>query len=186
MDIEDIDARSERLKSEDVPPKTVMFSHNMASQSSSSPPPASKSHKTRNIAIIGVVVLVIIIIGIIGLASLSTPSVTVTTANLEIIYPNGATNGYLGPSFQALNSNSLTLSGGQQFTETITLNNQASIFTSHTIYSITTNTPGFSVVSVSPQLPFTLAPGASAAFTITITSPNTNYNGPVTIVITTS
>lgn len=165
-----------------------------------SPPPPPKSHGARNIAIAVVVIVVVVVIALAALGSMSgsssgntttqapPASITLTAVNLQIVYPNAASNGYLGPSSQSLNVNGLpeTLIGGQQFTLTMPLNNQASVITSHTISAITTNTPGFSVVSVSPGLPYTLGPGSSVTFTITLSAPNTNYDGPYTIVVTTS
>jgi hypothetical protein len=168
-----------------------------------SPQPVAKSRGTRNVLIGIVVIVVVAIIAIASLGLISNPlssgsnttqstqppaTVTLTAANMQVVYPNAATSGYLGPSSQSLNVNGLpqTFAGGQEFSLTISLNNQASIITSHTISLISTNTQGFTVNSVSPTLPYTLGPGASVTFTITLTTPNTNYDGPYTIVVTTS
>ena len=80
----------------------------------------------------------------------------------------------------------MNLTGGQQFTLTVTLNSQASTVGSPTVSAITTDTTGFGVDSVSPSLPYTLGPGASVAFTITLTAPSTGYDGTYTVVVTTS
>lgn len=154
------------------------------------------SHMGRNIGIVVIVVLIITVAAIYAASfsqNVATPSsvtvpvtVTVTAINYQIVYPNGASSGFLGPSSQSVTPSTplpWTFSGGQEFTYTMPLNNKASLITSHTITSISTNTAGFTVSSMSPSLPYTLGPGASVSISLTLTAPNTDYTGPVTFVI---
>lgn len=158
-------------------------------------PAPRKSNSVRN-AIIAVAVLAVAAIAIFALIGAAAPqtnqlgqsvnsnvAVTVNAVNLQVVYSNGASNGFLGPNSQSMSTNALTLTGGQEFTETLTLNNQASIITTHSINSFAVNTAGFILDSVSPSTPYSLGPGATATFTLTFTAPTSNYNGPLNIVV---
>jgi len=132
-----------------------------------------------------IVIIVIAFIAIVGSQHIGNPTITVSinNINLQIIY-TGSTSGYLGPTSQVIYySNSV--SGGQQFSLTLTLTSSALLFT-HYINSITLNTNGFTLVSISPNLPYSLSPGSSVSFTLTIQAPSYNFNGPLNIVVSTS
>lgn len=152
---------------------------------SSTQPMSPQSPKSRTLRNVGIVVVVVVVamvsLIIIGAASAST--VNITAQNLSFDY-TGSTSGYFGPSFQG-GGNSLSVGGGSQFTETITPTNGALLLT-HSINSISVTTPGFTLVTISPNLPYSLTPGSSITFTLTIQAPNTNYNGPIGILISTS
>jgi len=111
------------------------------------------------------------------------PQVMVTGSNLNIAYM-GSTNGYFGPTTQALTSQ-IQLDAGQKYTDTITISSSALLYT-HSIDSFSISTPGFSIVSVQPNLPIKLSAGSSASVTLTIQTPNYAYTGPVTIVLSTT
>lgn len=110
-------------------------------------------------------------------------NVKVTAVNLNVDY--STTDGYFGPSSQALSTSEFSLFNGQEFTETLTLTNNALLFT-HNINSITSATPGFTVLSVQPNLPYTLSKGGSVAITIKMRAPDSEYNGPLNLRISTS
>ena len=54
---------------------------------------------------------------------------------------------------------------------------------SHNINNISINTPGFSIISISPSLPYSLSPGSNVSITITVQTPNVNYNGPIAFIL---
>lgn len=112
-----------------------------------------------------------------------THNVQITSGNLNVYY-QGSTSGYFGPTSQAL-SGSINLKGGDTYTETITISSSALLYT-HSINQFTVNTPGFTLVSVSPNLPISLSPGSSAAITLTIKAPDEDYSGPVTYMLYTT
>ncbi len=112
----------------------------------------------------------------------SKPKVTVTAVNLEIKY-EGATSGYLGPDSQSLNG--FTTDGGSTYTYSIYLKSSA-ILLKHEITEVLVNTPGFSVISVSPSLPYTFGPDSTFTITITLEVPSDSYTGTLDIVIITS
>jgi hypothetical protein len=64
---------------------------------------------------VGVVVLIVIVLLAVG-ASLRT-TVSITAENLNIVYPGGATNGWLGPS-QRSHAATWSGNGGDQFIDT--------------------------------------------------------------------
>ena len=150
--------------------------------------------RTRNKVIIGVtvaIVLIIVGIGIVGYLSTPTPTtvttilptVQITGVNLEIEY-TGDIGGYFGPSSQSLGG-TLSVTAGSTITETFTLTSSAILFT-HSINQVTVGTPGFTLLSVSPSLPYSVGPGGSVTITVVIQTPNTNYVGTLNIVVLTS
>jgi len=114
----------------------------------------------------------------------STPPamVDVTAVDLSIQY-TGITSGYLGPTSQSLNG--FTVTAGSQFTYTITFTSSAALLT-HRINAIYVNTPGFSIVSISPNLPYSFGPGSTVTITITMTAPSSSYTGVLNLVVSTS
>jgi len=150
--------------------------------------------RTRNKVIIGVtvaIVLIIVGIGIVGYLSTPTPTtvttilptVQITGVNLEIEY-TGDIGGYFGPSSQSLGG-TLSVTAGSTITETFTLTSSAILFT-HSINQVTVGTLGFTLLSVSPSLPYSVGPGGSVTITVVIQTPNTNYVGTLNIVVLTS
>lgn len=139
-------------------------------------------HRERNI---GIAVAVVVVAAIIALATVgaTSTSVNITGSNLSISY-TGATSGYLGPSSQALGG-VVSVAEGGQFTYTITLTSSAFLLT-HLINSMSIATPGFTLVSILPNLPYTLTPSSSLTITLTMQAPNTSYNGPIGILMSTS
>ena len=143
----------------------------------------------RNIvlAIVGIFVI-IIVLGVLsaviaGFNEGITP-VTITGLNLNIDYTS--TSGYFGPPSQALSTSQFTTHEGGTFTNTITFESSALLF-SHTVNSFSITTPGFTLVSVTPNVPSnSISPGSSEAFTLTIQAPNNAYNGPLNILASTS
>jgi hypothetical protein len=146
--------------------------------------PRKPSHAKRNIGIIaGVIVLLLVAVVVIGaLASVATSS-DVTGINLSVNY-TGVTSGYLGPDTQSLPA-SVIVAGGGQFTETITFSDSAILLT-HSINYVSVDTPGFTLVSMSPSTPISLSPGSSVAVTFTIQAPSSSYNGPISISVSTA
>ncbi|MEM0195901.1 MAG: hypothetical protein QXJ24_06275, partial [Thermoplasmatales archaeon] len=89
-----------------------------------------RTHRRTWLIVISVVIIVVVIIGLAyffnsGSHQVSNQAITVniTGINLQISY-TGLTSGYLGPTSQALSYNN-TISGGQQFSFTITLYSSA-------------------------------------------------------------
>lgn len=158
----------------------------MSSQQASYNPP-KKRHG--GAIVVGVVVVVIIIIGVgyylanSGNIGNPTVKVTITGLNLQIAY-NGLTGGYLGPTSQAI-SYSDTVNGGQQFSVTFSLTDTA-LLLNHQINSVTVSTNGFSVISVSPNMPYSMSPDSTVTITVNLGSPGSSFDGPLTLSLATS
>ena len=150
---------------------------------------ATKYVVTAVIIVIVIIAIVAIIgsqhgnIGNSGNTGTPTVSVNINNINLQISY-TGITSGYLGPTSQAL-SYSNSVNGGQQFTLTIEFTSSA-LLLSHDINSITLNTNGFTLISISPNLPYSLSPSSSVSFSLIIQAPNYNFDGPLNILVSTS
>lgn len=111
--------------------------------------------------------------------------INVTGANLDISYPGGSSNGWLGPTPRSYSGwHSVNVNTGDQFAATISLYSTSA--SSEQIVSITTSTPGFSIVSVSPNTPISFDPYATVDITITIQTPNSSYDGTIDFEITAS
>ena len=108
---------------------------------------------------------------------------SVISINLEVNYL-GTTSGYFGPSSQSISDSGVTYDEGFKFTEAITLKSSAIVY-DHNISSITTNTPGFSIISTSPVLPVDVSPGGSVTIGITILTPPGEYSGVLDLEIDT-
>ncbi|MEM3272292.1 MAG: zinc ribbon domain-containing protein [Metallosphaera sp.] len=164
-------------------------SQNTSQQSSQNQPSSNQyllpKRSSKKWWIIGIaIVIVVIIIAVIAINDLnqSSSTVTVTAVDLSVVY-NGLTSGYLGPTSQSLNG--FTISPGSSFSYSITFTSSAALL-SHSINSIYTTTPGFSIISISPNLPYSFSPGSTFTITIIIQAPNTAYNGVLQLTVTTS
>ncbi len=103
---------------------------------------------------------------------------------MNVVY-TGATSGYLGPTSQSISNGNFEVHGGGEFTYTLTFKSSALLLT-HSINSISIATDGFTVESVTPQLPYSFSPGSSMMFTLKLKAPDQNFDGPINIVVTTS
>jgi hypothetical protein len=162
------------------------------------PPQPAKTDHTLIIVLVVVVVAVIVIAGVVATAFLSasifrassstggggnTPQpVSITATNYQIDYTSGGS--YFGPSSQS-NSQTFDTTTGSEFTDTLKLTNN-DLFTAHSVNSVTITTPGFTLVSTSPYLPYSVGSSGSVSITLTITAPTTQYNGPLGILVSTS
>jgi cytoskeletal protein RodZ len=148
------------------------------------PLPPKKSRKKTWIVVGIVVAVVIIVIAVIAVSMVNhtSPMVNVTAVDLTIQY-TGSTSGYLGPTSQSLNG--FTTSAGSQFTYSIPFNSSATILT-HNINNIYVNTPGFTIDSISPNLPYSFSPGSTFTITIIMTVPSNSYTGVLNLVVSTS
>jgi hypothetical protein len=106
---------------------------------------------------------------------------TVTGINVHFNYL-GTTSGYFGSSTQAVSGGNYD--AGINYTEIITLYSRAILF-DHNVSSITTNTPGFSINTISPTLPVTVSPDGSVTITVTLNTPLTQYTGVLDLTINT-
>jgi hypothetical protein len=118
----------------------------------------------------------------------ATPQVQITGINLQFQY-GASDQGYFGNSAQSIAISNqpnqiLKVNAGSQFYLYFTLNAASS--GSDSVNSITCGTPGFSVVSVQPQTPISYSASASRQITVTLTAPETAFNGPVQLILTTS
>jgi hypothetical protein len=107
-------------------------------------------------------------------------AVAVTGENLNINYPDGAPDGWLGPS--RFRARSVTINSEETFTDTLSLYSTSSY--SQQITSITVSTPGFSMKSISPNTPIIFTPGATVDITLTIQTPTTDHSGPIDLQFT--
>jgi hypothetical protein len=109
-----------------------------------------------------------------------TNTVTVTGENLNLNYPDGAADGWLGPS--RFRDVTVTVNSGEQFTDTLSLYSTSS--NTQQIISITISTLGFSIKSISPHTPIIFAAGATVNIMLTIQAPTANYSGPIDLLFT--
>ena len=116
-------------------------------------------------------------------------SIEITGINLQINYGT-SDRGYFGATTQTVTISNqpnqiLTVNGGAQFFLYFTLTESSSA-TTDSISSVTAGTPGFTLVSVQPQTPIAFSPGGSTQITVTLIAPQTAFNGPVQLILTTS
>jgi ribosomal protein L37E len=149
-----------------------------------------KKSRKKTWIVVGSIIAVVIIVILVGTVFLATggyitgptPTVTVTAVDLTIQY-TGLTSGYLGPTSQSLDG--FTTSAGSQFTDSITFTSSSIVLT-HNINNIYVNTPGFTIDSISPNLPYSFSPGSTFTITITMTVPANSYTGVLNLVVSTS
>ena len=124
--------------------------------------------------VIGIVVTAFVLMPAVGHPA----QVDITSLSIEEGYasPASATYGLLSQRGEI----GITAPVGGQISETLFITSHA-LFLSYTIDNITVTTPGFTLVSMSHFLPYTLSPGSSASITLTITVPNSPYTGPLDI-----
>jgi hypothetical protein len=144
--------------------------------------PNPKKSRKKTWAIVASVIVAIIIIIIAANIQSSSQTVNVTAVDLSIQY-TGLSSGYLGPTSQSLNG--FITDAGNQYTYVITFTSSATIL-SHKIDQIYINTPGFTLDSISPTLPYSFSPGSTFTITLIITVPSSSYIGVLNIVISTS
>lgn len=116
-------------------------------------------------------------------------SLQITGLNLQINYA-GSDQGYFGPVSQAIKLSNqangyLTVQPGQQFFLYFTMNAPTTGTRSDSITQITVGTLGFTLDSIQPQTPIAFSTGSSTQITVTLTAPQTSYNGPIQLVLTT-
>jgi hypothetical protein len=105
--------------------------------------------------------------------------VEMTGLLLYINYSHGSDN-YLGAHYQFLIRSPIYLHYGQTYQANMSLTLQSTV--SHSLDSVVLGfSDGFTIQSVSPQLPFAMTPGSSIILGVTIQAPSTNYSGAVTI-----
>jgi hypothetical protein len=107
-------------------------------------------------------------------------SVTVTGENLNIHYPDGSANGWLGPS--RFRAGTVTVNSGEQFTDTLSLYSTSSY--PQEVTGITISTAGFSMKSTFPNTPINFTANAIVDVTLTIQAPATEFSGPIYIQFT--
>ena len=119
-----------------------------------------------------------------------TQSIEITGINLQIQYA-GSDQGYFGSSSQTVTISNqpdqiLTVDQGSQFFLYFTLTESSTAPNSDSISAVTVGTAGFTLMSVEPQTPIAFTPGGSHQITVTLTAPQTPFNGPVQLVLSTS
>jgi hypothetical protein len=137
------------------------------------------AYRGKRAAILVGAVVLILVLSVVAIAA-SAHTVNVTGFDVNIVYA-GSISGYLGPSSQALGG-SISVSFGKTFTHTLTLTSGAFLPT-HSITSIALSTAGLTLVSISPSLPYNLTPSSSVCITLTIQAPNSNFDGPLEILV---
>ena len=108
----------------------------------------------------------------------STPiaTCTVTGLNVQIQYAN-INDTYFGPVTQGLSLQQAYVGdGGQPVTLSFTLSEHAQETANHSINNITVATPGFTLVSINPNVPIDFSPGSSTVITVIVQSPNSDYS----------
>ncbi len=112
-------------------------------------------------------------------ASLGT-TVNIATENSDIFCPDGATNGWLGPSPRSYAAwHALTEKVRDQFTDTVSL--YSTSFLVEQIISIAVSALGVSVVSIFSNPLIIFSGGATVTITLSIETPDSNYDGPIDV-----
>jgi len=119
-----------------------------------------------------------------------TPNLVITGINVQIQYA-GSDQGFFGAESQTVSlsnqpSGYLSVQPGQQFFLYFTMKAPTSGTSSDSIAQVSVGTPGFTLVSVQPQTPIAFSTGASTQITVTLQAPQTSYNGPIQLILTTS
>jgi hypothetical protein len=114
---------------------------------------------------------------------------TITAINLQFNYQS-TDQEYFGPTSQTLSftnqpNGMLSIYQGSQFWYSFSLT-AGSPASPDSISSISVSTPGFSLVSVNPATPIAFTQGSSVTITVYVDSPQSSFNGAVTLVLTTS
>ena len=121
--------------------------------------------------------------------TLQPPNSTITAVNLQFVYQSTDQNNF-GPTAQTLSftnqpNGMLTLNPGSEFWYSFKLT-EATPASPDSITKISVSTPGFTLVYVTPATPIVFTQGSSATVTVHVLSPQTSFEGPVTLVLTTS
>lgn len=100
----------------------------------------------------------------------------ITAINVQVSYIDNATNTSMSitKTYGGIN-----LTAGSQFPYTMSFSDNGS--NAFIIDSITPLTPGFSVNSMTPHLPYTVTPGSNISITSIVRIPNSTYTGTLTI-----
>ncbi len=119
-----------------------------------------------------------------------TQSIEITGINLQVQY-GGSDQGYFGAVSQSIAISNqpnqiLTVNQGTQFFLYFTLTESSTATRGDSINSVTVGTAGFTTVSVEPQVPIAFSPGSSTQITVTLMAPQSSFNGPIQIVVSTS
>jgi len=112
--------------------------------------------------------------------------IVVTGLILHILYPSSASNGYFGPAMRILKTPSfMYLQHSEHFLVNFTLTLAVNAV-AHNVDSITfRSSPGFTLLSASPNPPVRIQPGSSVSFTVTCQAPNRDFTGPAILDIVT-
>ncbi len=147
--------------------------------------PPKKPRKKLMAIIIGIIVVIIVIMAM-DVTIFSKPMVTISAVDLTILYgpvPLGHNSEYLGYYYRTLPGFNAT--PGSIVEYNITLTSTARNLT-HSITSIYTPTSGFSIISVSPSLPYSFPPGSTFTLTLFIKTPDESLWGFLHIDLKTS
>jgi len=151
----------------------------MSHQSEHLPNPPKFPRTRRTALVVFAVIVVIIIIGA-WASNSSNSDVTITGANLHY---SGTACGF--PPSQGIpvtdasnGQGQLKVQTNQEFYISFTLISSF-LSTNCSIREVTVTTPGFGLVSVSPNLPYQLAGGSSVRVTVTMTAPNGPFRGSI-------
>jgi hypothetical protein len=162
-------------------------------------PPEKKDHTLLIVLLVVLVVVVVVVAGIAAVAYYGTSilrtsstggngggsnsgSTYITAINYQVDYA-GSSSGYFGPASQSKIVNQGF--AGTTISDTITLTNSA-LYSSHTVDAIRVTTVGFSIISTTPDLPYTVSAGGDVSITLLIQPPSYSYYGSLGVVISTS
>jgi len=124
--------------------------------------------------------------------------VTLTQVILNLNYVQASIESAAGPVQQEVSNFPPSIEGGTQFKVSFVMSNNPTLSEDETSISLSNfvvTTPGFTIVSVSPNPPVTLVPliqsseglgNVSAAITLTIQAPNYTYDGSLVLGVTVS
>jgi hypothetical protein len=139
---------------------------------------------SRKLIVVAVVVIVVIIAVAIfaSMALAPHPTVKISSYQIELTYTGTTTEGYFGPATQT--ADGTTVRGGAQFPILLNFTNRGNV--THQINAITVSSVSFSVASMNASTPVAVSPGQNVSVLLTVQAPNTNFNGILVILVTSS
>ena len=144
-----------------------------------------RKSKKRLIAGVMIIVMVIVIAVGVGIQYAPFPAVKSTIHNLVIHRVISAT--VLGTPIAYTNVTTLardiTYTSGSATTFKLVQAIPSNMNILPQITSIQVNTAGFAIATTSPPLPIVLTPGSETAFSFTVSTPSTHYDGDLDITI---
>ena len=143
-------------------------------------PEFRRNRKRMTVAVIAVAIAVSAIF--VGTGMESSGTVNVLWLQVNLSYQSGSN--YFGPSVFYIQENVHTISSGSDHSFSVRLVNMGNSV--HEITGINVETPGFSLISASPDIPVQVQPGHAVTIYFTVKVPNGDFAGNLAVGVTAS